>query len=256
MTLIPRVIPVFLLKDSLLYKGKSFKRHKYVGDPINTIKIFNDKEVDEIILLDINTSIKQKKIDFELLEKIASEAFIPMAYGGGIHCLEDAKVIFEIGFEKIVIGTAAITNPELLEELTEHFGSQSIVVSMDVKKNFFGKYKLMSFCGTKMSSYTIESFLENIRKSEVGELFLNAIDRDGSKKGYDLELIKKVSSALDIPVISGSGAWSLNHLKEGLMYGASAVAAGSMFVYHGPHNAVMMNYPSRDVLEILFKELV
>ncbi len=255
MALIPRVIPVLLLKGEGLYKGSHFKNHSYVGDPINTVRIFNDKEVDELALIDIQASVEGKGPNFELLEQIASEAFMPMAYGGGIRTVEQANRVFEIGFEKVIIGTQAVQDPAFIGALSERFGNQSVIVSVDIKKSLFKRDLVMFLSGRKKSAFEVDEYLSIIQKFGAGEVVLNAIDRDGKKSGYDTDLITKVSSRLNIPVIASCGAWNDSDIVKGLKAGASAVAAGSMFVYEGPLNAVLMSYPKRQDLEALFKEL-
>jgi len=249
-----RVIPVLLLKNGGLYKGVKFKNHKYVGDPINTVKIFNDKEVDELVLLDIEASRYEKAIDFYLLQEIATEAFMPLAYGGGIRTVEDAHKLFSIGIEKIILNTSAIENIELLKILISKFGGQSIVVSLDIKKNLFNKYQLFIKSGSFKTRYNPLDFAKEMQNIGVGEILINSIDNDGVMNGYDLDIIKKISKALSIPVIACGGASNLEDMKQAKEVGASAVGAGSMFVYHGIHKAVLISYPKYEKLYKLFKE--
>jgi cyclase len=249
----PRVIPVLLLKNAGLVKTQKFKNPKYVGDPINAIKILNEKEVDELIFLDITASKEHKKPNLKLLNEIATECFMPLCYGGGIKTIEDIKNIISCGVEKVSLNTIAIENPDFVKSASDIFGSSTIVVSMDVKKNFWGKKTIYSYLGTKSTGLDPISFAVEMQKKGAGELLINSIDKDGLMNGYDYELIKQISKEVDIPVIACGGAGELKHLKEAINAGASAVAAGSMFVFHGKHRAVLINYPSQVELQNLFK---
>lgn len=247
-----RVIPVLLLKDNGLVKTIKFKDSTYVGDPINSVRIFNEKEVDELAFLDITASIENRGPNFKLLEDIAGEAFMPMSYGGGITNMEEIKKLFNIGFEKIILNSSIYKNPKLISEAVKIFGSQSIVASIDVKKNMFGQYKLYSFSGSKKERFDLLNYCKEIETYGIGELLVNSIDLDGTGKGYDIELIKMISVAINIPVIACGGAGCLNDFKNAVeKAGASSVAAGSMFVFMGKHRAVLINYPERDVLTSL-----
>lgn len=248
-----RVIPVLLMKNDGLYKGVKFKNHKYVGDPINTLKIFNEKEVDEIVILDIESTKTNKKINFKLLEDMVSEAFMPLAYGGGIKSLEDARKLFRLGVEKIILNTMALENHELVKELVATFGSQSIVFSLDVKKTFLGKYIAFSKSGTKKIKDNVIDICKIFEDIGVGEVILNSIDRDGTMSGYDLKILNDISSRLSIPVIICGGASTLKDFSKAKENGAHAVAAGSMFVYSGVHRAVLISYPKYDKLYEIFK---
>jgi cyclase len=249
----PRVIPVLLLKNAGLVKTQKFKNPKYVGDPINAIKILNEKEVDELIFLDITASKEHKKPNLKLLNEIATECFMPLCYGGGIKTIEDIKNIISCGVEKVSLNTIAIENPDFVKSASDIFGSSTIVVSIDVKKNFWGKKIIYSYSGTKSTGLDPISFAVEMQKKGAGELLINSIDKDGMMNGYDYELIKQISKEVDIPVIACGGAGELKHLKEAINAGASAVAAGSMFVFHGKHRAVLINYPSQVELQNLFK---
>jgi len=245
-----RVIPALLLKNQGLVKTIKFKNPKYVGDPINAIKIFNDKEVDELIFLDITASYKNRKPPFELLSQIAGECFMPFGYGGGIKVLEDIKKILNLGFEKVVINSYAVENPSFIRKSSEYFGSQSIVVSIDVKKTFFGKHEIYTRGGRKPTQLNPVEFAVKMEELGAGEIFLNSIDRDGTKKGYDIKLIKKVSESVNIPVIASGGAGDVKDLGDAVHKGgASAVSAGSLFVFLGPHRAVLINFPSPEELQ-------
>lgn len=249
MYLRPRIIPCLLLENGNLVKSKQFKDNTYLGDPINAVKIFNEEEADELCLLDIS-SHRNNKIDFELLEDVVSEAFMPLAYGGYISSLEDAKRLFRMGFEKVIFNTAIIDNPDLVRAVVNFAGGQSVVASVDVKKNFLGRYKIHVDCGKRSVSESCEEYISYVESLGVGEIFLNSIDNDGMMNGYDINLIKKVSSGTNLPVIACGGAGNLDDLKQAInIGGAHAVAAGSLFVYWGPRKAVLINYPKEEDLK-------
>lgn len=244
-----RVIPVLLLKNNGLVKTTRFKEPKYVGDPINAIKIFNDKEVDELMLLDIMASKEKREPNFALIEQIAGECFMPLAYGGGITTFEQAQKLFSLGIEKVCIQSSAIENPDLITELAEHYGSQSIVVSIDIKKSWLGKYELYHASKAKSLSLNWKNYLIEVIEAGAGELVLNAVDKDGTLSGPDLELIKTATSLSKVPLVALGGVASLSDIKAAINAGASAVAAGAFFVYHGPHRAVLITYPKQDELK-------
>ena len=246
-----RVIPSLLLKNRGLYKGVQYRNHRYVGDPINTIKIFNEKEVDELVVLDITATIESRAPDFELLAEIAAEAFMPMGYGGGLRRLEDADRVFGIGFEKIVVSSSLYEHAEFVTEVSKKYGSQSVVASIDYSKprHGIGKNTVYGRSGTKKQSKTPEAAGVAAVNLGVGEILLNCIDRDGTLSGYDLETIERVASAVDVPVIASGGAAKIEDFVAAKTRGASAVAAGAMFVYHGPHRAVLIQYPAYSDLE-------
>lgn len=242
--IIPRIIPVLLLKNRGLYKGVKFKEHVYIGDPINTVKIFNDKQVDELIILEIENSLKGKRPDIEFIKSIVSEAFMPVAYGGGISCEEDAIALIRCGVEKIVLNTSAFLNPRLIHQLSSKLGAQSVVVSIDVKKSFFGKYECYIKSGTEKvkDNKTPIEWAKLFQESGAGEIMLNSINRDGTMKGYDIALLKEFASHLKIPIIACGGAKSTDDFKLALQNGAHACAAGSMFVFKGPLRGVLISY--------------
>lgn len=249
-----RVIPVLLLQDGGLVKTRKFKRPTYIGDPINAIKIFNEKEVDELVFLDIDASKEKRGADFGLLEQIASECFIPLGYGGGIRSLADVNRIFSIGIEKVIFNTAAFTNEALIKEAAREAGNQSVVVSLDIKKNLLGKHGLFSHAEASLPKMDLVSFARHMQDIGAGELILNAVDRDGMMDGYDIELIEKIAEAVEIPVVACGGAGNLDHFKQAVHNGnASAVAAGSFFVFHGPLKGVLINYPSQEILRTIFE---
>lgn len=241
-----RVIPVLLLRKKGLYKTVKFKDPRYIGDPINSVRIFNEKEVDELAFIDITATPDGKGPDFEMLEDIAGEAFMPMSYGGGITTFEQVQRIMGLGFEKVIFNAATFTHPEVMRKTAEVYGAQAVVAALDVKKTLFGRYELYSHSGAKKHATALLDHLKKVQENGAGEIFVNNIDRDGMMNGYDLGLIKTVTSACSVPVIACGGAGSLDDLVAGASQGgASAVAAGSMFVYKGVHRAVLINYPER-----------
>ncbi len=244
-----RVIPVLLIHDGGLVKSVQFKNYRYVGDPINTVKIFNEKEVDEIIVLDISATAQNRNPNLSLIKEIASEAFMPLAYGGGVKNLEEIKALISSGVEKVVINAAAIEQPYLIREAAEYVGSQSVVVSIDVKKNVLGKYRVVTHNSRKISNLNPVLFAKKMEEYGAGELFINAVDKDGTYRGYDLTLIKSITREVTIPVIACGGASVLEDFKKAIDYGASAVAAGSMFVFQRPHQAVLISYFSQQELK-------
>lgn len=251
---IPRVIPVLLLKNAGLVKTQKFKNPKYVGDPINAVKIFNEKEVDELVFLDITASIEKSKPNLKLLNDIATECFMPLCYGGGIKTIEDIKSIINCGVEKVSLNSIAVENPSFIRKAADVFGSSTIVVSIDVKKNLWGKKYIYTYSGTKATGLDPIRFTVEMQQQGAGELLINSIDNDGMMNGYDLDLIQQISKEVDIPVIACGGAGNLQHLIQAESAGASAMAAGSMFVFHGQHRAVLINYPSQKDLQSLFNK--
>lgn len=244
-----RVIPVLLLRGKGLVKTVKFKDPKYIGDPINSVRIFNEKEVDELVFLDITATPEGRGPDFELLADIAGEAFMPMAYGGGVTTLEQVRRIFALGFEKVVINTAAYIAPQLISNSAAIYGSQSIVGCVDVRRTLLGRYELLSHAARTKQAISLRSHVEELERLGVGEIIVNAVDRDGTQTGYDLKLIREVSSAVSVPVVACGGAAGIDDFVSAVHDGgASAVAAGSLFVFVGPHRAVLINYPARSEL--------
>lgn len=242
-----RTIPVLLLRNGGLYKTINFKNPKYVGDPINAVKIFNEKETDELVLLDYNASLDGRAIDYKRIEEIAGEAFMPMAYGGGIKTLDDAKRVFDCGFEKVVLNSILFDNPALIETIGSIYGAQAVVGSLDYKKNIFGKSKVYGISGSKKTGYEPLDWALQLEKYGVGEIMLNSIDRDGTWSGYDLDMISKVAEKITVPLIACGGAGSVKDLKEAVAVGASAVAAGSMFVFQKKGMGVLISFPSESI---------
>ncbi|MFZ5910070.1 MAG: AglZ/HisF2 family acetamidino modification protein [Chloroflexota bacterium] len=241
----PRVIPALLLKGQGLVKTVKFKDPKYLGDPINIVRIFNEKEVDELIFLDITATLENRRPPFEMLGKITSECFMPLGYGGGIRSLEDVKTLLGLGIEKVILNTASVERPGLVTEAAGYAGSQAVVISMDVKRGLLGKYEVFTHSGSQGAGLDPVRHAQEMEKRGAGELFVNSIDRDGVMQGYDLDLVRRVAEAVSIPVIACGGAGNIQHLAEAIGAGASAAAAGSMFVFQGPLRGVLISYPSQ-----------
>ena len=244
-----RVIPCLLLRGQGLVKTIKFKNPVYIGDPINAVRIFNDKEVDELIFLDITATLEKRPPRFDVISDIAKECFMPFGYGGGIKDIETASRILKLGSEKVIFNSYA-TDLELIHDAADSFGSQSVVVSIDVSRSRRGKYQVFTHSGTVNTKLNPVQFARDVESAGAGEIFLNSIDRDGTMSGYDIPLLKSVTESVNIPVVACGGAGSLAHFQEAkLKGGASAVSAGSMFVFTGPHRAVLISYPTQDELK-------
>jgi len=242
--ILPRVIPCLLLKNNGLVKTIQFKDPKYLGDPINIVRIFNDKVVDELVFLDITATNENRPPSFDLLGKITSECFMPLGYGGGIRSMEDIRKLLQIGLE----------NPGLIREAADYAGSSSVVVSMDVKESPDGKYEILTRGGKKKTGLDPFRQVVEVEKLGAGEILINSIDRDGTMKGYDIELIRRTAGAVNIPVVACGGAGKLQDLADVIrLGGASAAAAGSLFVFQGPLRGVLINYPSSKELNSLLE---
>lgn len=247
-----RVIPALLLRDRGLIKTTRFKKPRYVGDPINAVKIFNEKEVDEIVFLDTEASKRGRRPDFKLVSEIASECFMPFAYGGGVRDIGDVKTLCSIGAEKVIINSRAVAYPEFVREASDVCGSQSVVVSIDAKRNFMGQYKVYTTGGSTATKYDPVRFARLMEEMGAGEILLTSIDHDGTMKGYDIALIRRVTDVVGIPVIASGGAGTVADFRDAQTQGgAAAVSAGSMFVFHGKHRAVLISYPTQEELRTL-----
>ncbi len=246
----PRVIPALLIRGNGLYKGIKFKDHKYVGDPINAIKIFNDKEVDELCVFDIQATIDNKEPNYELIKAFATECFMPCCYGGGIQKIEHAQKIFSLGIEKVSIGAAAYTNKKIVSEIAQQFGASSTVVCIDYKKNIFGKNLVHINQGKENIKLDPLDFARMMESEGAGELIINSIDRDGTMQGYDIEILEKISSTVTIPTIGLGGAGKITDLGKAIKIGkVGAAAAGSMFVFYGKLKGVLVNFPTLEELK-------
>lgn len=249
--MLPRLIPFLLIKNKALIKTKKFSQEVYLGDPINALRIFNEKEVDEVLVIDKNASLNGP--DFDFLADLATEAFMPLGYIGGIRHVDDAKRVIQLGFEKIGFNSSVVENPELVSQLVSELGAQSIFAVVDVKKDFFGKKNAMINGGTKKSGLSPSAFAKKSVELGVGEIVVQSIDQDGCMNGYDIELIKEIVSLGSVPIVASGGAGKLEDFKAAVQAGSSAVAAGSFFVFmNGDRNSILINYPSYDVVESIF----
>lgn len=245
----PRIIPVLLLKNRVLVKSVGFRNHKYIGDPINAVRIFNDLKADELVFLDIEASKNGRLISLDFVKNVGEEARMPFAVGGGIKSLDDIRTIIKAGAEKVVINTYAGQNPDFIKEASETFGSTTIVVCIDVKKKFFQGQRTWILGGTRSTALTPIAFAQLMEKNGAGELIIQSIDKDGTMEGYDIDLIKSVSTSVSIPVVALGGAGKKEHLKEAYQIGhANGLAAGSFFVYQGKTRGVLINYPDKKEL--------
>ena len=250
----PRIIPSLLIQDNGLVKTVNFKNPKYVGDPINAVRIFNEKEVDELAIFDIDATAKGLEPNYSLIERIANQSRMPLCYGGGVKTLEQAQKIFGLGIEKIALSSAVLQNPKLITEIAERVGSQSVIVVLDVKKKLFGGYEVYTHNGKKATGINPFKFVEEAQKLGAGEIVINSIDQDGVMKGYDMSLIDKVREKISLPLTVLGGAGTLNDIKQVIdKHGIIGVAAGSLFVFKGVYKAVLINYPTFEEKEKLIK---
>ena len=242
----PRIIPCLLLKNLGLVKTIKFKKPTYIGDPMNAIRIYNKKKADELIFLDIQATNENRSLNIDLIKKIGEECMMPFAVGGGLKSMNDIESIFASGAEKIVINSAATLDTSIIEQAAAHFGRQSIIVGIDIKRKFWGGYGIFSNSGEKYVKRNLIEYIKEVEEKGAGELFINSIDRDGTYIGYDIDLIKSISNVVSVPVIACGGAGKMSDFKSAVIDGnASAVSAGSMFVFHGEKRAVLINYPNK-----------
>jgi cyclase len=250
-----RIIPILLLQGNSLVKTIRYKKANYIGDPSNTCRIFNELEVDELCFLDITVSQQKTDLNFSILEEISNECFMPVSYGGGIDSIKKAEKVFKIGFEKVVINSALFSNPNLIGLLAKEFGSQAVVASVDVKKNFWGTYEVYAQHGSLNKKKHPAEFVKELEGMGAGEILLNNIDREGTWEGFDIDLIKLVSDSTELPVVAHGGAASLADISKVVSEGkASAVALGSMVVYQAKGMGVLINFPDKLELEKALKK--
>jgi len=239
----PRVIPVLLLRNLGLVKSVGFKKHRYIGDPINAVRIFNDSKADELVFLDIDATKEKRLISLDFVKEVGEEANMPFAAGGGIKSIEDIRKIIAVGAEKVVVGTYAAENPDFIRQAADTFGSSTIVVCIDVKKKLFGGLQTWTINGTKSSGFSPVEFAKLMEEKGAGEIIVQSIENDGQMAGYDLALIESVSKSVDIPVVALGGAGNAGHLRDAYEKAyATGLAAGSMFVYQGANKGVLINY--------------
>ncbi len=253
---LPRIIPCLLVHNKGLVKTVRFKEPKYVGDPLNAVKIFNEKEADELMVLDIDATVQGKEPSYRMIENLAAECRMPLCYGGGITNAEQASRIFSLGVEKIAISSALIANPNLIEDISSKVGAQSVVAVLDIKKNIFGKYSIYTHNGTRKVDLDLFDMVQRLKSSGVGEIVINSIDHDGMMKGYDFDLVEKIKANLSVPLTVLGGAGSLDDIaKLVVKYPIIGAAAGSLFVFKGKYKAVLISYPNHSEKQSLVKHL-
>jgi imidazole glycerol-phosphate synthase subunit HisF len=248
-----RLIPCLLLDGTRLVKTKQFSQPRYVGDPLNTIKIFSEKEVDEIILLDITANRRGLQPNFAYIKQLADECFMPLCYGGGIKKIDDVARLIDLGVEKVAINATSLVGTQLIEQIANRYGKQSVVAIMDVKMTANGDYQVWSFCADRYSTHTHLSWAKLMQSAGAGEILVSAMDRDGTRLGYDYDLIKATAAAVDIPIIAYGGANKFEDCVRIVMEtGASAAAASSIFIYKGKLDGILVSYPTAREIEEAF----
>jgi imidazole glycerol-phosphate synthase subunit HisF len=248
---IKRIIPILLIENDKLVKTTNFSTSKYIGDPINAVKIFSEKEADEIIIIDIEAS-KKNFINFDLISKIFGESFVPITYGGGIRSLEDAKKIINLGAEKISIQSIFFEDIQIVKEIIKNFGSQSVVLSIDIKKNIFGNYKIWNYKKNNFyEKYDLSKIVDHAITTGIGEIIFTDVDNEGTMKGTNKDLLNIVSKNSSIPIIFNGGIKDINDIKLSLESKIDAIGVGSFFVFYGKLNAVLISYPTKDIKEII-----
>jgi cyclase len=249
-----RVIPCLLVSGNGLIKTRKFKERVYIGDPVNAVRIFSDKEADEIVILDVDASREGREPNYELIAEMAGEAFMPVAYGGGIRNLSQIRRLIRSGVEKVVINTHATESTDTIKAAADIFGSQAVVGAVDVRRKLLGSYTVVAKGASVDTRLNLYQHIENLVHAGVGELFINDVDHDGTMGGYDLKLLKAITQC-PVPVVVCGGAGNMDHLRDAVhIGGASAVAAGSMFVFHGKHRAVLISYPKASELKKIFEK--
>lgn len=249
----PRIIPCLLVKNRGLVKTVNFKNSKYVGDPINAVRIFNEKEVDELIVLDIDATAENREPDYKMIENLAAECRMPLCYGGGVNSVEQAQQIFSLGVEKVALSAAALNNPSLVSAIAEKVGSQSVVVVLDVKKGILGGYEVYTRNAHKATGKDPFELARQMEEMGAGEIVINSINNDGVMKGYDMNLIEKVRNNISLPLTVLGGAGSLDDIGKLIeKFGIIGASAGSLFVFKGVYRAVLINYPDRSEKEKIF----
>lgn len=253
----PRIIPSLLVHQKGLTKTVKFGKGKYIGDPINAVRIFNEKEVDELIVVDIDATVENQEPDYTMIKNLAAECRMPFCYGGGVKTVEQVKKIISLGAEKVAISSVAVENPNIIKEMAKAVGNQSIVVVLDVKKTgLFGKYELFTHNGKRKANIGLLEFAKLAETNGAGEILLNSIDNEGVMNGYDLTLIDKIREAVSLPMTVLGGAGSLSDIQKVIdKYGIIGVAAGSLFVFKGIYKAVLINYPNLEERSKLYKKL-
>jgi imidazole glycerol-phosphate synthase subunit HisF len=253
----PRIIPCLLIQDKGLVKTVRFKNPKYIGDPINAVRIFNEKEVDELVVLDICATSEQREPNYKTIEYLAAECRMPLCYGGGVKTVEQAERIFGLGVEKVAISSAAIEDPTLITRIAERVGNQSVVVIIDVKKKLLGGYEISVNNGKKATGKNPLEFVEQLKNLGAGEVVINSVDNDGLMKGYDLAFLEKVRPLTTLPLTILGGAGSLQDIARLInKFGIIGAAAGSLFVFKGVYKAVLINYPTQVERDSFFQSMI
>lgn len=252
----PRLIPCLLVHNGGLVKTVNFGAPKYVGDPINAVRIYNEKEVDELVVLDIDATVNSAEPDYQMISHLASECRMPLCYGGGVRTVAQIEKIISLGVEKVAVSSAALENPTLISDAASRVGSQSVVVVIDVRKiGLLRRYEVVTHNGTRRTGFNPVECAERMAESGAGEIVVNSVDRDGEMKGYDLDLVEQIRQAVHLPLTVLGGAGSLGDVKELInRYGIVGAAAGSLFVFKGKYRAVLINYPNRAEKEEVFSE--
>ena len=245
-----RIIPSLLLTEDGLVKTVKFSNPTYIGDPINAVKIYNEKEVDELVILDIEATKKGNKPRFDLIEEIATECFMPFAYAGGVTEVDDVRKLLKLGVEKVIITSEALNNPQLIKEAVDIFGSSTIVVGIDITQNMWGNPRIYSHASNKKVKVDLDEHIKEIASYNPGELLLNFVYKDGTMGGFDIDVVNRLTKDLDIPVVVAGGAGSIEDIKELFeKTSVNAAACGSIFVYHGETKGILINYPKRSIIE-------
>jgi imidazole glycerol-phosphate synthase subunit HisF len=251
----PRIIPCLLVHNKGLVKTTKFKDPKYVGDPINAVKIFNEKEVDELIVLDIDATVQNNEPNFEMIKNLAVECRMPFCYGGGVKTVAHARKIISLGAEKVAISASAIENPNLVSDIAKAVGRQSVVVILDIKKKILGGYEVYTHNAKKGTGKSPIELAKQFEALGAGEIVLNSIDNDGVMKGYDVTIIDKIRDATSLPITILGGVGSLHDIENAISrYGIIGVAAGSLFVFKGVYKAVLINYPNKEDKDKIIRE--
>lgn len=238
-----RIIPILQIINDKLVKSLRYKNPSYIGDPINAVKIFNEKKVDEIIIIDINRSKKKSDLNYSIIKDLADECRMPFAYGGGISSISQVEKLFSIGVEKIILNSSVLHKYELINSLSKNYGSQSVVVAVDINKNFFKKNKLFDWLNKKNLKKNIDTHIKNCVNSGAGEIMINCVQNEGTQKGFDFTIINDLNFDLSVPIIVNGGINSNDEIKKILKINTiDAVAVGAKFIYYGPHNAVLISY--------------
>jgi len=245
-----RIIPVLLIKSGGLWKGIQFRKHKYVGDPQNALRVFSEKMVDELVMLDIEATQENRGPDIDLIKRVANECYMPFAFGGGVKTVEDVGRVLRSGAEKVVIGTATVENPALIEQSANVYGRQSIVASIDYKQDLLGRKRVYIYSGKKRTKMDPLALAVEMEQRGAGEILVTSIMNEGSGKGLDIEFLKSVTQKVEIPVIGSGGVATIEDIVEGIEKSElSAVAVGSLVTFSGPHRSVLINYPTMPWLE-------